>query len=159
MSLEFVKQSSSADYWKLNATVRINTVNCVGVMGKGIALEFKQRHQSMFLEYLDRCKLGMLEPGGIFQYQAYHYWVINVATKHHWKHPSKLEWVESGLERIRDVLKLRESRALDVVAMPALGCGNGGLDWSVVQQLMILKLSDLKSKVVVFEPMEISRLF
>jgi hypothetical protein len=98
----------------------VNTVNCVGVMGKGIAHAFKMRYPEMFVAYKKICHDKLLEPGKLWLRRASDQWVLNFPTKKHWRHPSKLEWIEAGLrkfnaDRTRSVESLKPpSRALDV---------------------------------------------
>ena len=128
----------------------VNTVNCVGVMGKGVALEFKQKYPRMFQEYVDLCKKGLLHPG-----QPYYYSdltgtsVVNFPTKDHWRSPSKLSYIVSGLEWFRNNYK---QLGISSIAFPPLGCGNGGLSWEVVGPLMYEMLSDLPIQIEVYAP-------
>lgn len=109
-----------------NAKVLVNTVNTVGVMGKGIAADFKKIYPKMFEEYKALCENGKLDIGELFLYKTSNKWVLNFPTKKHWKSPSTVEYIEKGLQKlIEQATKLQ----LTDIAMPKLGCGNGGLDW------------------------------
>lgn len=109
-----------------NAKVLVNTVNTVGVMGKGIAADFKKIYPKMFEEYKELCENGKLDIGEFFLYKTSNKWVLNFPTKKHWKSPSTVEYIEKGLQKlIEQATKLQ----LTDIAMPKLGCGNGGLDW------------------------------
>ena len=109
-----------------NAKVLVNTVNTVGVMGKGIAYDFKKIYPKMFEEYKALCENGKLNIGELFLYKTSNKWVLNFPTKKHWKSPSTVEYIEKGLQKlIEQATKLQ----LTDIAMPKLGCGNGGLDW------------------------------
>ena len=109
-----------------NAKVLVNTVNTVGVMGKGIAADFKKIYPKMFEEYKALCENGKLNIGELFLYKTSNKWVLNFPTKKHWKSPSTVEYIEKGLQKlIEQATKLQ----LTDIAMPKLGCGNGGLDW------------------------------
>ena len=118
----------------------VNTVNCVGVMGKGVALEFRRRFPAMFEDYKRTCKAGELRPGQILPYRKGHPWVLNFAVKDDWKHPSKLEWVESCLAKF--VARYRRL-GIDSVALPWLGAMNGRLEWESVHSLICAYLSNL----------------
>lgn len=111
----------------------VNTVNCVGVMGKGIAAEFKERFPSMFGLYKRICDEGLLEPGKLWLWKGPSQWVLNFPTKKHWRHPSKLEWIEAGLEKF---VSEYETRGIREISFPRLGCGNGNLDWADVKPIM-----------------------
>ncbi|WP_182345761.1 macro domain-containing protein [Tomitella gaofuii] len=122
----------------------VNTVNTVGVMGKGIALQFKRAYPEMFREYAAACRAGRVRLGTM------HVWesatldgprlIINFPTKGHWRSASRIDDVRSGLDDLRRVIT-----DLDItsIAVPPLGCGNGGLDWAVVEPLIRSALDDL----------------
>ncbi|MEX0943643.1 MAG: macro domain-containing protein [Pseudomonadales bacterium] len=130
------------------AQTLVNTVNTVGVMGKGIAAEFKSRYPKMFEEYKLICEQGELKPGSIWLWKGDQTWVLNFATKKHWRSPSKIEWIQHGLmEFRRDYQKL----GIREIAFPRLGCGNGGLDWADVRPLMVKHLQDLPIKVYIHD--------
>lgn len=116
------------------AQTLVNTVNCVGVMGKGIAKEFKKRFPDMFRDYAERCKRGDVNPGVPYIYtDLLGNSIVNFPTKDHWRSPSKLEDVIRGLDIFAD--KYHEW-GIKSVAFPPLGCGNGGLEWRAVGPLM-----------------------
>jgi O-acetyl-ADP-ribose deacetylase (regulator of RNase III) len=121
-----------------------NTVNCVGVMGKGLALEFRKKFPAMFQRYKYYCETGHIQPGKLYLWKPSEgdgQWVLNFPTKLHWRDPSKLEWVAAGLDKF---LATYEDRGVTSVAWPQLGCRNGGLDWDTqVRPLMEEKLSNL----------------
>lgn len=132
------------------ARTLVNTVNCVGVMGKGVAAEFKKRFPDMFKEYKAKCDAKQVLPGtpyffGDFFGQS----VVNFPTKSHWRSPSKLDDVVNGLERFT---KNYKSWGIESVAFPPLGCGNGGLDWDIVGPLMYQTLSKLDIDVEIYAP-------
>jgi len=132
------------------ATTLVNTVNCVGVMGKGIALEFKKKYPNMFSEYVDLCNKGFVKPGVPYYYHdLLGTSIINFPTKNHWRSPSKLSYIISGLDWFRDNY---DSLGIKSIAFPPLGCGNGGLPWSVVGPLMYSKLNDLPIDIEIFAP-------
>lgn len=137
-----------------HAQAVVNTVNTVGVMGKGIALMFKERFPENFKAYEAACGRGEVEIGRMFVTASPRpsgpQWIINFPTKKHWRNPSKLEWVKEGLNDLKRVVMERGIRS---IAIPALGSGNGGLDWSEVRPLIEASLSDLGSvEVIVYEP-------
>jgi len=111
----------------------VNTVNCVGVMGKGIAAEFKKRYPDMYKSYRKVCDHQMLEPGKLLLWRGDDQWVLNFPTKQHWRSSSKVDWVELGLQKF---VAEYEHRGIKEIAFPKLGCGNGNLDWDVVRPIM-----------------------
>lgn len=127
-----------------------NAVNTVGVMGKGLALQFKQQFPENFRAYATACKTGEVKVGRMFvtrrETPEGPRWIINFPTKQDWRHPSRLEWVESGLHDLRRVLLAEGIRS---VALPKLGCGLGGLDWETVRPLIESILGDLEDVEVV----------
>jgi O-acetyl-ADP-ribose deacetylase (regulator of RNase III) len=139
------------DYWEFQADVRVNTVNCVGVMGAGIAKEFKARYPEMFHDYYRACRDNRLQPGGI------HVWedkIINVATKDHWRQPSKYEWIEQGVRAIGEYLEglAREGKIVSV-ALPAMGCANGGLAFPKVSTIVFAGFANQPHDIRLFPPL------
>lgn len=153
MSLIF----KSGDIFADQSEAIINTVNCVGVMGKGVALEFKRRWPENYAIYKKACESKSLRPGTllIFDRQTLldtHLprYLVNFPTKDHWRAKSKISYIEDGLDRLR--IEIRD-RKIKSVAMPPLGCGNGGLDWQVVKPIILEKLQDLEGvDITVYEP-------
>lgn len=119
----------------------VNTVNCKGVMGTGLALEFKLRYSTMYEDYVEKCNENKLITGrpNLFQIND-NLWVLNFPTKKHWKDPSKLQYIEDGLAYFRENYNKVD---MEAVAFPKLGTSNGGLDWKEVQVLMEKYLGDL----------------
>lgn len=113
----------------------VNTVNCVGVMGKGIALVHKLRYPNMYEEYREHCKNKLIKTGTLWLYnkQQNAPWILSFPTKFHWKYPSKIEWVEQGLQKF---LETYEKKGITSIAFPLLGTHNGGLDTKEVRNLM-----------------------
>lgn len=109
--------------------VLVNTVNCVGVMGRGLALGFKQEFPEMFEEYRELCCLKKIQPGKLWVWRSGLVTVVNFPTKDHWRHPSKMEWIDVGLQLLA---KCPEGP----VAMPYPGCGFGGLRREDVRPLI-----------------------
>ena len=128
----------------------VNTVNCVGAMGKGIALEFKKRYPEMYREYVDKCRLGEVKPGKPYIYNnADGTRILNFPTKDHWRSPSRLSYVMDGLDWF---VKHYEEDGVKSIAFPPLGCGNGGLTWETVGPLMYRKLCDLPIEIEIYAP-------
>ncbi len=142
-----------------DAEALVNTVNCVGVMGKGLALQFKQVFPENFRHYQQACRNGEVQPGQMFVVPTgrrdHPRYIINFPTKRHWRNPSRLEDVETGLQAlIAEVKQL----GISSIAIPPLGCGNGGLNWSRVAPLIESAFAELPEvKVLVFEPQADSR--
>lgn len=131
----------------------VNAVNTVGVMGKGIALQFRQRFGDNYRRYAAACRAGEVRTGRMFVTESNELmgprWIVNFPTKQHWRDPSRLEWIVEGLQDLRRFIV---ANAVGSIALPALGAGNGGLDWPVVREQIALALSDLDAEVVVYEP-------
>ena len=122
------------------AQVITNTVNCVGVMGKGLALEFKNKFPKMFDDYQARCKNRMVKPGEPYLWEDDKVQILNFPTKRHWRENSLLEDIEEGLQYLANHY---QEMGIYTLALPALGCANGGLKWEDVKALMIKYLSDI----------------
>lgn len=132
----------------------VNAVNTVGVMGKGLALMFKQAFPQNFLRYAQARKRKELRVGQMFGHEHLALggprWIINFPTKQHWRDPSRLQWVIDGLEDLRHVI---EEKGIVSIALPPLGCGLGGLDWDVVRPEIERALGSLPNvDVQVFAP-------
>ncbi|MDQ6660796.1 MAG: macro domain-containing protein [Chloroflexota bacterium] len=135
------------DIFDSKAQVIVNTVNCKGVMGKGLALAFKQRYPAMFVVYQQECRTGKLRIGRPSLYQQSTPWILNFPTKDHWKPPSKLEYLEKGLEYFVTNYKKAGIRS---IAFPKLGAQNGKLSWDEVGPLMARYLSQLDIDVYIY---------
>jgi O-acetyl-ADP-ribose deacetylase (regulator of RNase III) len=136
------------------ADALVNTVNCVGIMGKGIALQFKQAFPENFKQYERACRAGEVQLGKMFVVSTDSLlpprYIINFPTKDHWKNRSRLESIESGLQDL--VAKVRKL-GIESIAIPPLGCGNGGLDWGQVRPSIEAAFAPLPDvEVLVFEP-------
>jgi O-acetyl-ADP-ribose deacetylase (regulator of RNase III) len=136
-----------------NIEAIVNTVNCVGVMGKGIALQFKQAFPENFKQYKKACDAKEVQPGKMFTTSTgmlFPKYIINFPTKRHWKGKSKIEDIQSGLKAlVREVEQLN----IQAIAIPPLGCGNGGLDWAKVKSMIVDTCAELSDvRVVIFEP-------
>jgi O-acetyl-ADP-ribose deacetylase (regulator of RNase III) len=138
------------DIFKSPAQVITNTVNCVGVMGKGVALEFKNRYPQMFNDYKAKCDQGHVKPGQPYLWEDNSTQILNFPTKRDWRDNSLLQDIEDGLKYLAGSY---ERMGLQSIAMPALGCGLGGLKWSEVQQLILKHLGSIPDlDVYVYEP-------
>ncbi len=132
----------------------VNTVNCVGVMGKGIALQFKNKWPGNFAAYAAACKAGTVRPGRMFVFDSGGLvrpnYIINFPTKNHWRGSSSLDFIHDGLiDLIREVRRL----GIRSIAVPPLGCGNGGLEWNEVRPMIEAAFDDLPDvDVRLFEP-------
>jgi|Deesub1362A_J573_1020465.scaffolds.fasta_scaffold00023_120 O-acetyl-ADP-ribose deacetylase (regulator of RNase III) len=124
--------------FNLKVQTIVNTVNCVGVMGAGIALEYRLRYPEMFEDYLARCKMQKVKTGKPFLYKYPDVWILNFPTKFHWKDPSKIEWIESGLKYL---LENYTELGIKSIAFPPLGITHGGLKWDDVKEIMEKYLS------------------
>lgn len=134
----------------------VNTVNTVGVMGKGIALQFKEAYPENFRFYQQACKNGTLVPGGILAFKERtlngERLIVNFATKKEWYRKSSYEWIESGLKTLAWLIPEWGIRS---IALPPLGCGNGGLDWNKVRAMIGEHLLTVKGvDILVYEPNE-----
>ncbi|MCW5619651.1 MAG: macro domain-containing protein [Burkholderiales bacterium] len=135
------------------AEALVNTVNTVGVMGKGIALMFKERFADNFRRYAAACKAKEVRTGKMFVTEVNELdgprWIVNFPTKQHWRGDSKIEWIADGLQDLRRFLVENEVKS---IAIPPLGAGNGGLDWAEVRPHIEEALAGLDTEILVFEP-------
>ena len=128
----------------------VNTVNCVGVMGKGIALDFKKKYPSMFDEYQKLCKDGRVKPGQPYLYRDLTgISIINFPTKDNWRSPSKFSYITKGLKWFRQSYR---ELGITSIAFPPLGCGNGGLSWDDIGPEMYRALKDLPIEIEIYAP-------
>jgi O-acetyl-ADP-ribose deacetylase (regulator of RNase III) len=140
----------SGDLFSSSATVLVNPVNCVGVMGAGLAQVFRQKYPDMVNMYQHECWFNDLCPGKLYIWDdPSGITVVNFPTKVHWKQPSEYAYIELGLFALRDYLEIKDPVS---VAIPALGCGLGGLEWDRVVPMIKEYLSDLPAKIEVFCP-------
>lgn len=129
------------DLFSSPARVLVNTVNTVGVMGKGIAKDFKTIYPDMFGEYQALCERKQFEIGHLWLYKTGHKWILNFPTKRHWRQPSRPEYIQAGLQKFVDTYHIL---GITSISFPLLGCGNGELDWeTAVRPLMEKYLSKL----------------
>lgn len=138
----------NGDIFRSEMQVLVNPVNTVGVMGKGLALQFKVRYPAMFEAYQTLCKQGNFEIGQLHLFRADTKWILNFPTKQHWRNPSKLDYIESGLKHF---IEIYHDEAIESIALPKLGAGLGGLDWETqVKPLMEHYLSDLPIEIEIY---------
>ncbi len=149
---------TTGDLLEDNAQAIVNTVNCVGVMGRGIALQFKKKFAQNFKAYAAACEQRLVKPGKMFVYSNDDMfgpqWIINFPTKRHWKGKSRMEDIAQGLG---DLVKVVRDNQIQSIAIPPLGSGLGGLDWQLVKHLIESKLSGLSGvEVRIYEPSNVS---
>jgi len=137
-----------------DAEALVNAVNTVGVMGKGIALQFKKKYPDMFEAYQRDCKEGLVQPGRMHVFERREMinprYIINFPTKRHWRSPSRIKDIETGLTALSEEIRKRHIKS---IALPPLGCGNGGLDWSEVLPAIRGALADLTDvRLLVYPP-------
>lgn len=135
------------DIFESPAQVIVNTVNTVGVMGKGLALAFKKRYPDMFERYKQACDNDSLTIGKLMLFYEADHWLLLFPTKKHWRNPSKLEYIEAGLAKFVSSYAVK---SITSVAFPRLGCGNGGLNWEEVRPLMERYLSPLPIDIYIY---------
>lgn len=130
-------EEASGDLFAANVDALVNAVNTVGVMGKGLALAFKKKYPDNFAAYRRACNAGELNPGKVFIFDRGDQsprWIISFPTKRHWRDASRIGDIRDGLV---DLVKEVRARRIESVAMPALGCGLGGLAWNDVRPLIV----------------------
>ena len=142
------------DISKADAEAIVNTVNCVGIMGSGVALQIKKEFPKVFKAYKVACERGKVQPGKMFVSETDMFenpkYIINFPTKRHWQNKSRMEDIESGLEALVDTVRRYKIRS---IAIPALGCGKGGLDWSEVRPRIETALRAIPNlQVTIFGP-------
>ena len=130
------------------ATSMVNTINCDGFMGAGLAFEFALRYPKMLEEYQNKCKNNLIKVGFIDYYKVNDLTIINFPTKNSYKFPSNIIWIKNGLKNFRDTYK---ENKITSVAFPKLGCSNGGLNWEEVKKVMLEYLSDLDIDIYICE--------
>lgn len=135
------------DIFNSPAQVLVNTVNTVGVMGKGIALSFKKKYPEMFTIYRKACDKHQLVIGKLMLWYGPDHWILNFPTKEHWRSPSKMEYIEKGLMAFQ---RKYADYNITSIAFPKLGCGNGELDWEQVKPLMEKYLKELPIDIYIY---------
>lgn len=144
---------TSGDLFEAGTDALVNTVNCVGIMGRGVALQFKKAYPLNFREYEAACKVGDVQPGHMFVHETGKFsprYIVNFPTKRHWKGKSRIEDIDSGLVALAAEIR---ARGIKSIAIPPLGAGLGGLDWNEVLPRIKSALQDVPDlDVVVYEP-------
>lgn len=140
----------NGNIFNTKAQTIVNTVNCVGVMGKGIALVFKLRYPSMFEQYQKYCKQNLIAVGKLWIYKGEptNPWVLNFPTKTHWKLPSEYEYIEKGLQKFVDTYK---EKGITSIAFPLLGANNGELDKDKIMETMLHYLSKCDIPIEIYQ--------
>jgi len=143
------------DILEADVEALVNSVNCVGVMGRGVALQFKKAWPDNFKEYAKACSRKEVQPGKMLVYETGRLtnprYIINFPTKRHWRSKSRIEDIEAGLQALKNEIQKRNIRS---IALPPLGSGLGGLDWENVRALIENTLSNLQEvKVIIYEPL------
>ncbi len=144
----------TGDILKADAEALVNTVNCVGIMGRGIALQFKNDFPENFKAYVAACKRKEVQPGRMFVFETGTFtnpkFIMNFPTKRHWRGKSRMEDIDSGLKALVEEIRVRGIRS---IAIPPLGSGLGGLNWADVRPRIVEALRGLNDlQVIVFEP-------
>lgn len=138
------------DIFESKAKTLVNSVNCVGVMGKGVAKEFKKKYPKMFEEYVVLCRSGEVKPGVPYYYEdLLGNSILNFPTKNHWRSPSKLSYIVKGLKWFKENYQIY---GITSIAFPPLGCGNGGLEWKIVGPIMYSILRDIPINIEIYAP-------
>ena len=149
------------DIFTAPAEALVNPVNCDGIMGAGLARHFKERYPNNYKAYLYAYQRGNLAVGKVFSFKEGNLWIINFPTKDRWYDPSKLEYIDAGLDAlIREIPRLGikseqeiPEQGIKSIAIPALGSGLGKLQWDEVKTLMVEKLQHVKNcEVLIYEP-------
>lgn len=144
---------SRGDLFASGADALVNTVNCVGIAGKGIALQFKYRFPMNHILYEQACHEGRVRLGQMFvtAFDAPSY-IVNFPTKYHWRNRSTPSGIAAGLKALVSEI---ERRGIESIAIPALGCNNGGLDWRVVRPMIEKACAEIPEvRVMLYEPLE-----
>ncbi|NMG14228.1 macro domain-containing protein [Aromatoleum bremense] len=126
----------------------VNTINCVGVMGAGIALEVRLRYPDLYEKYVKLCTEKKIDIGLLWVYKAPDRWVLNFPTKRHWKYPSKLEYLHAGLKKFVETYEDREVKS---IAFPLLGADKGGIAQDVSLEIMLGYLSELNIDIEIYK--------
>lgn len=137
----------TGDLLQSEAQALINTVNCEGYMGKGIAYQFKLKYPEMNAEYVKKCKAHKLSPGQLDCFVTGNKIIINFPTKNKWREKSKMEYISSGLDALLQVI---DDYNITSIAIPPLGSGNGGLIWSEVKNIILRKFESLSDKIEIY---------
>lgn len=134
-----------------NAEILINTVNCEGFMGKGIAYQFKMRYPQNNIDYVKACRNKTLTIGKLHYYKEDGKIIVNFPTKDKWRNKSKIEYIEKGMEQLQTLIPQLNAKS---IAIPPLGCGNGGLEWTEVKSIILDKIRCFEEShdIYIYEP-------
>src|SRR5574344_725317 len=139
----------TGDILNSSAECLVNTVNCEGFMGKGIAYQFKEKFPENNQFYVDACKNGSFSIGHVLLFREQGKLIANFPTKNKWREKSQYSYIQKGLDDLHDKILAEK---INCIAVPPVGCGNGGLDWNVVKKIIDEKLGTLKQTIIVYEP-------
>lgn len=144
-------QYTTGNLLRSSAGALVNTVNCEGFMGKGIAYQFKQQYPETFIDYEKACQMGTLRPGKLHTFREGGKLIVNFPTKDRWRNPSRMEYIESGLDELAQLICTKDIKS---IAIPPLGCGNGGLAWPEVRKVIEQRLSGVPQdrEIILYEP-------
>ncbi|WP_119790746.1 macro domain-containing protein [Flavobacterium anhuiense] len=143
--MEIIEQGNIFDS---RAQTLVNTVNCVGIMGKGLALQFKKKYPDMFRVYQDICNKRCLDIGKLWLYKTDHRWILNFPTKYDWRNPTEESYLKLGLEKFMATYKQKE---ITSIAFPLLGASNGGLPPERSLEIMMHYLKDCEIPVTIYK--------
>ncbi|MBE9144093.1 macro domain-containing protein [Planktothrix mougeotii] len=154
MSIEIIK----GNLFTSQCQTLVNTVNCVGVMGAGIALEFRLRYPEMYTRYVELCQKQLFEIGQLWLYKSQQHWILNFPTKKHWKNPSEIEFLKLGLEKF---VNTYEEKKITSIAFPVLGANNGGIPQEKSLEIMkeYLIQCNLPIQIYIYDPLSTDDIF
>ncbi len=138
----------TGDIFESDTQTIVNTVNCVGAMGKGIALAYKKRYPEMYIQYKDLCNKKLIDVGKLWLYKTEEKWVLNFPTKKHWRDNSKIEYLELGLQKF---LEEYENKGITSISFPLLGASNGGINPKISLDIMNKYLTQCKIDVFIYD--------
>lgn len=140
---------TAGDIFSSRCQTLVNPVNCVGAMGAGLAAEFRRRYPAMFEDYRERCGRGEMRIGEPYLWRGGERWVLNFPTKRHWREKSETAFIAAGLTRLKEAA---EGWGVVSLAVPALGCGLGGLEWEEMRGVLLEHLPPPGTCVEIFAP-------
>jgi O-acetyl-ADP-ribose deacetylase (regulator of RNase III) len=142
----------TGNLFESGAQTLVNAVNCIGVMGKGVALQFRRRFPEMYADYVARCNAGQMRLGEPYLFRRPDPpWILNFPTKDHWRSASRLSEIVAGLDYLANYYR---EWGVESLAVPALGCGEGGLEWRVVGPVLERRLQRLAIPVTLYAPLD-----
>ena len=141
-------QIIKGDIFESDTQTIVNTINCVGVMGKGIALSFKEKYPKMFIRYKELCNYKQIKIGTLWLYKDENKWILNFPTKDHWKNPSEVEYLKLGLKKF---VETYEEKGITSISFPLLGANNGGLNPDISLRIMKEYLQECKIPVFIYD--------